>query len=265
MYPFERFTDRAKKVLTLAQDEAEAAGQRYIGTEHLLLGLLREEEGVARKALDSLGAWYEPVRDAIQAELDTPRKGGIQRIIPTSRVKKVIELAFEECRRQGHANVGTGHLLLGLLIEGEGVAAQVLVGMGVTLERAREEIDRLFVAGVTEPATEDQPRPRPAGPVAMSPDLRELLGRAQVRAAQAGSSTVGLDHLLEAVAASAGLEAVARLLDWRGTAAKKEQAIAAQQFEAAAGHRADEKRAAAALEEAIAAWRRELEPPAQAG
>jgi ATP-dependent Clp protease ATP-binding subunit ClpC len=126
MYPFERFTERAKKVLTLAQEEAERSHHSYIGTEHLLLGL-RNERIV------------------------------IQQIIPTSRVKKVIEISFEEARRMGHNYVGTEHLLLGLLIEGEGIAAHVLEDLGANLEKVRNEIERLLHDSTVE---ESEPAPK---------------------------------------------------------------------------------------------------------
>jgi len=143
MYPFERFTERAKQVLTGAQEEAERSHHSYIGTEHLLLGLLRVEEGVAAKTLNSLGVEIGRVRSTIDSVLGRNERLIIQQIIPTSRVKKVIELAFEEARRMGNNYVGTEHLLLGLLIEGEGIAAHVLQDLGASLEKVRREIDRL--------------------------------------------------------------------------------------------------------------------------
>jgi ATP-dependent Clp protease ATP-binding subunit ClpA len=263
MYPFERFTERAKKVLTLAQEEAESAGHSYIGPEHLLLGLLIEGEGLAAQALAALGVELDGTRAAIQALLGAAPRTAIFQIVPTARVKKVIETAFEESQRMGHAFVGTEHLLLGLLVEGESVAARVLADTGVTLEKARAEVDRLLKAGEQEATVAPPPgRPRP-GP--MRPELRLLLLRAQAQAAGRGSSELRLEHLLETmVSTSAGLEALARLLDWRRLAALKEQAIAGQDYETAAGHRADERRARQALEEAVTAWRQELEPPQEA-
>ena len=144
MYPFERFTERAKKVLTLAQEEAERSRHSYIGTEHLLLGLLSEGEGVASKVLNNLGVEIGQVRQTIELVLGRDQRIIIQQIIPTSRVKKVIEVSFEEARRMGHNYVGTEHLLLGLLIEGEGIAAHVLNDLGVSLQAARREIGLLL-------------------------------------------------------------------------------------------------------------------------
>ena len=146
MYPFERFTERAKKVLTLAQEEAQRSHHNYIGTEHLLLGLLREGDGLAAKVLNNLGVEIGKVRQTIESVLGRNELIRIQQIIPTSRVKKVIEISFEEARRMGHNYVGTEHLLLGLLIEGEGIAAHVLNDLGVTLNSARREIERLLVS-----------------------------------------------------------------------------------------------------------------------
>jgi hypothetical protein len=142
MYPFERFTERAKKVLTLAQEEAERSHHSYIGTEHLLLGLMRMEEGLANKVLTALNVDLKTVRQLIESVLGREERIIIQQIIPTSRVKEVIEISFEEARRMGHNYVGTEHLLLGLLIEGEGIAAHVLHDLGVTIEKARAEIER---------------------------------------------------------------------------------------------------------------------------
>jgi ATP-dependent Clp protease ATP-binding subunit ClpC len=144
VYPFERFTERAKKVLELAQEEAERSLHSYIGTEHVLLGLLREGDGIAAKVLNNLGVEIDKVRQTIEPMLGPNERLIVQRqIIPTSRVKKVIEISFEEARRMGHNYVGSEHLLLGLLTEGEGIAAHVLKDLGATLEKVRVEIERL--------------------------------------------------------------------------------------------------------------------------
>jgi len=157
LYPFERFTERAKKVLTLAQEEAERSHHSYIGTEHLLLGLLREGEGLAAKVLGNLGVEIGKVRQTIESVLGRNERIIIQQIIPTSRVKKVIEISFEEARRMGHNYVGTEHLLLGLLIEGEGIAAHVLEDLGANLEKVRAEIERLLHDSAVE---ESEPAPK---------------------------------------------------------------------------------------------------------
>jgi ATP-dependent Clp protease ATP-binding subunit ClpB len=160
LYPFERFTERAKKVLTLAQEEAERSHHSYIGTEHLLLGLLREGEGLAAKVLNNLGVEINKVRSTIESVLGRNERIIIQQIIPTSRVKKVIEISFEEARRMGNNYVGTEHLLLGLLIEGEGIAAHVLEDLGANLEKVRGEIDKLLhESGIDEESKESQKKP----------------------------------------------------------------------------------------------------------
>lgn len=144
MYPFERFTEDAKRTLTLAQEEAERSGHSYIGTEHLLLGLLRIESGIAYRVVTSLGITTDSVRQTIQAVLGRNERILIQTIIPTSRVNKVIEISFDEARRMGHDSVDTGHLLLGLVIEGEGIAAHVLEDLGATPERVVAEVQRVM-------------------------------------------------------------------------------------------------------------------------
>ncbi|MHB1574948.1 MAG: ATP-dependent Clp protease ATP-binding subunit [Candidatus Dormibacteria bacterium] len=154
MYPFERFTEKAKKVLTLAQDEAEKSHHSYIGTEHLLLGLLREGDGLAAKVLGNLGVEIDKVRTTIESVLGRNERIIVQQIIPTSRVKKVIEIAFEEAKRMNNTYVGTEHLLLGLLIEGEGIAAHVLEDLGATLEKVRQELD----SQLRDQGLEDEPR-----------------------------------------------------------------------------------------------------------
>ena len=141
MFMFGRFTERAQKVLILAQEEAKRFNHNFVGTEHLLLGLVREGEGIAAKALLSLGVELNTVRLQVEKMIgksDTllPAQGANY----TPRAKKVIELAIEEGRMLGHNYVGTEHLLLGLLREGEGIAAQVLTNMGVDLLKARKSV-----------------------------------------------------------------------------------------------------------------------------
>src|SRR5216684_3096243 len=141
MYPFERFNEQAKMSLTLAQEEAERSHHSYIGTEHLLLGLLRVQQGTAYRVLNDLGVDIVTVREVIKSVLGRNERILIQSIIPTSRVKKVIELSFEEARRMGDNEVDTAHILLGLIIEGEGIAAHVLTDLGATLEKVRPAIE----------------------------------------------------------------------------------------------------------------------------
>jgi ATP-dependent Clp protease ATP-binding subunit ClpA len=137
-------------VLTLAQEEAERSHHSFIGTEHLLLGLMRESNGIAQHALRNLGLDIGQVREATELVLGRNERIMIQQIIPTSRVKRVIEISFEEARRMGDKFVGTEHLLLGLLMEGEGIAAHVLQDLGATEQAVRAEIERLLPTGTAE-------------------------------------------------------------------------------------------------------------------
>ena len=146
---FEKFSERARRVLTLAQEEARHLNHTYIGTEHILLGLVREEEGVATKVIANLGVSLSKVRSAVEFIIGHGEKSGSGEIGLTPRAKKVIELAIDEARHLGHNYIGTEHLLLGLLREGEGVAAGVLDSLGITLERARTETTRVLSQGTS--------------------------------------------------------------------------------------------------------------------
>jgi len=159
---FEKFSERARRVLTIAQEEARQLNHSYIGTEHILLGLAREEEGVAAKVLTNLGVSLSKVRSAVEfisgrGERPTTGETGL-----TPRAKKVIELAIDEARQLGHNYIGTEHLLLGLLREGEGVAAGVLDSLGVTLERARAETVHILSQGVSRGRLSRTPSRTPA-------------------------------------------------------------------------------------------------------
>lgn len=146
MYPFERFSEHAKKLLTLAQAEAEKAGFSYIGTEHLLLASFGDPEFHSARILETLRIKEPQVRVAIDSVVT--RKEGLKLggIIPTSRVKKVIEIAFQLGGAMGHTHVGTDHVLLALATEGEGIAAHVLKDLGATRKRIEDEVGK-----VTEP------------------------------------------------------------------------------------------------------------------
>jgi ATP-dependent Clp protease ATP-binding subunit ClpC len=145
---FEKFSERARRVLTIAQEEARNLNHSYIGTEHILLGLVREEEGVAAKVLTNLGIGLSKVRSAVEFIIGRGEKPGSSETGLTPRAKKVIELAIDEARQMGHNYIGTEHLLLGLLREGEGVASSVLDSFGITLERARAEVIHILTQGV---------------------------------------------------------------------------------------------------------------------
>ena len=137
---FERFTDRARRVVVLAQEEARMLQHNYIGTEHLLLGLIHEGEGVAAKALESLGIGLEAVRQQVEEIIGRGQHASSGHIPFTPRAKKVLELALRESIQLGHNYIGTEHILLGLIREGDGVAAQVLVRLGADLNRTRQQV-----------------------------------------------------------------------------------------------------------------------------
>ncbi|MBC7334144.1 MAG: NDP-hexose 4-ketoreductase, partial [Actinobacteria bacterium] len=131
---FERFTERARKVVVRAQDEARFLKQNYIGTEHLLLGLIDEKEGIASRVLIELGVSLEEIRAAVKDAVTEGSSETYEHIPFTPRAKKVLELSLREALQMGHNYIGTEHILLGLLREGEGVAARVLNSFGITLE-----------------------------------------------------------------------------------------------------------------------------------
>jgi ATP-dependent Clp protease ATP-binding subunit ClpC len=142
---FERFTDRARRAVVQAQDEARMLNHDFIGTEHILLGLVGEGQGVAAKALESLGVSMEAVRQRVE-DIVPPGQVEVRtgHIPFTPRAKKVLELSLSEAKLLGHRYIGTEHILLGLLREGEGVAAQVLTGLGADLDGVRERVIQLL-------------------------------------------------------------------------------------------------------------------------
>ena len=156
---FDKFTERARRVLTLAQEEAHRFNHNYIGTEHILLGLVREGDGVAAKVLSNLGVELNKVRSAVEFIIGRGDRTVLGEIGLTPRAKKVIELAVDEARRLGHSYIGTEHLLLGLVREGEGIAAGVLESLGVNIERVRAETSRIL----------SQSQPQAAGTAAGGP------------------------------------------------------------------------------------------------
>ena len=151
MDPLLTYTEHAKSALTLAQEEAQRSRQGSVDTEHVLVGLVREREGRAAKILNNLGIEINTVRRTIESVAARDRRNSIQRYLRTSRIKKVIDISFEEARRSGHDHVATEHLLLGLLVEGGGKAARVLNELGATLERVRPEIERRLPTDSEEP------------------------------------------------------------------------------------------------------------------
>jgi ATP-dependent Clp protease ATP-binding subunit ClpC len=150
---FDKFTERARKVLALAQEEARRFNHNYIGTEHILLGLVREEEGMAAKILSNLGIGLNKVRAAVEFIIGRGEGSTQNEVGLTPRAKRVIELAVDEARLLGHQYIGTEHILLGLLREGEGVAAGVLESLGVSVERVHSELNRTLSQSTHHPGT----------------------------------------------------------------------------------------------------------------
>jgi len=160
---FERFTDRARAAVVGAQDEARALRHNYIGTEHILLGLLREGEGVAAKTLQALGISLETVRQQVEEIIGQGQQALSGHIPFTPRAKKSLELSLREALQLGHNYIGTEHILLGLIREGDGVAAQVLVRLGADLNRVRQQVIQVlqgYQGQVSASAGEQQVRVR---------------------------------------------------------------------------------------------------------
>jgi hypothetical protein len=169
---FERFTDRARRVLVLAQEEARLLNHNFIGTEHILLGLIHEGEGVAAKALESLGVNLEVVRSQVEETVGPAGSSTTGSPPFTPRAKKVLELSLREALQLGHNYIGTEHLLLGLVREGEGVAVQVLVSLGADLSRVRQHVIQLL-SGYQAPGGHESVPVAVTGP--RCPDCRALL------------------------------------------------------------------------------------------
>jgi len=201
MGPFDRFNDRAKRVLALAQDEAVRFNHNYIGAEHLLLGLVREGEGVAARVLDSLGVELSKVRAAVEFTIGRgDATTSPSEITLTPRVKKIVELAIDEARKLGHSHVGTEHLLLGIAREGESVASGVLQSLGVKLETVRHQV----IAALGREAGGPAPGPSvvatrqyTANPLDRLDDAaKRVLALAQNEAFGFGHTWIGTDHVL---------------------------------------------------------------------
>jgi len=218
---FERFTDRARRVVVLAQEEARMLNHNYIGTEHILLGLIHEGQGVAAKALESLGISLEAVRQQVEEIIGQGQQAPSGHIPFTPRAKTVLELSLRETKELGHSYIGTEHILLGLLREGQGVAAQVLVELGADLDRVREQV----VQVLHDRPGEDLTR-------AGSPLPGDVLTGAD-----------SLDRRLAAIERWVGLRPDPDDLDQdiARVRREKEAAIDGQDFEAAAALRAQER------------------------
>jgi ATP-dependent Clp protease ATP-binding subunit ClpC len=184
---FERFSDRARRVVVLSQEEARLLNHNYIGTEHILLGLVHEDEGVASRALRSLGIRLGAVRQQVEEIIGQGGSSPSAHIPFTPRAKKVLELSLREALQLGHNYIGTEHILLGLVREGEGVAAQVLVKLGANLPTVRARVLQLVADGTVEGAAGRAP--------SLSPELVAVLDEARRAAEAAGEAQVMPIHL----------------------------------------------------------------------
>ena len=239
---FERFTDRARQVVVLAQDEARALRHNYIGTEHLLLGLLRVEEGGAHEVLESLGVMIEEVRAQVGRIVGQGEEPAAGQIPFTPRAKKVLELSLREAIQLGHNYIGTEHILLGLIREGEGVAAQVLTRLGADLNRTRQQVIQLLHGpqGAETVAEYNRPLRRPGGPGG----LDAIRDRLDTIAGQLAAIVSRLGIGGEAAStAPAPRPAALRQLDERiaRIGREKQAAIDAQDFERAVTLRDEEQ------------------------
>jgi ATP-dependent Clp protease ATP-binding subunit ClpA len=200
--PFDRFTDRGKRVLALAQDEAIRHNHNYIGTEHLLAALLRDGDTIAARALSSLGIELGKVRSALELIVgrgDQPTSASEITLSP--RTKKVIELSIDEARRLGHSHVGAEHFLLGLIREGEGIASGVIESLGVNLSTLRLKVLELLAeSGTAQAATYAAPPPprgQQFGPFNRFTDrAKRVLALAQDETIRMGHTYIGPEHLL---------------------------------------------------------------------
>lgn len=203
MYPFERFTLAAKSTLTLAQEESERMQQGYVGTEHLLLAIVRQDATVAGQTLARIGVREVAVRARIQQEIGSDVRVVTGRIIPTARTKKVIAMSFREARAAGADLVRTDHILMALVDEGEGVAAHVLAELGATADRVRTTIEQLQPGGIDESASPQPPPPEHAAmatslsvtPAAPPIWMRQAMMGAREEASAEHDTTTGEVHL----------------------------------------------------------------------
>ena len=206
---FERFTDRARNVVVLAQQEARLLKHNYIGTEHILLGLARESDGLAAKALDALGIGLEAVREQVVEIVGQGQKSPSGHIPFTPRAKKVLELSLREALQFGHNYIGTEHILLGLIREGEGVAAQVLVKLGGDLSAIRQQVIRLL----KENTTTDELPPAAQAAQAQAARLAESVGEAGIASPAEGAVPVGFASPAESASLNGKLTEVLSRLD----------------------------------------------------
>src|SRR6266542_5524433 len=191
---FERFTDRARRVVVLAQEEARILNHNYIGTEHILLGMIHEGEGVAARAIESLGISLTAVRSQVEEIIGRGQAAPTGHIPFTPRAKKVLEFSLREALQLGHNYIGTEHILLGLVREGEGVGAQVLVKLGAKLDRLRREVVQLLQGGAGRGEVPPPPLVEPEDFTARVARAEEIEAVARDVAAEFGHESVEPGH-----------------------------------------------------------------------
>jgi ATP-dependent Clp protease ATP-binding subunit ClpC len=202
---FERFTDQARRVVVQAQEEARTLGHNYIGTEHILLGLLGEPEGAAAQALSSLGISLDldAAREQV-VEIAGAGTGQLSGHVPfTPRTKKVLELSLREAQRLGHDHIGTEHILLGLVREGEGAGAQILERQGASLDRVQAQVLAIVPAAPTEELRQVSVGRMPGGGLPPSVTLRAVMSRMD----EIAGRLTAIENLLAEMRARAGGEA----------------------------------------------------------
>ena len=237
---FERFTDRARRVVVLAQEEARMLNHNYIGTEHILLGLIHEGEGVAAKALESLGISLEGVRQQVEEIIGQGQQAPSGHIPFTPRAKKVLELSLRESLQLGHNYIGTEHILLGLIREGDGVAAQVLVKLGANLNRVRQQVIQLISGQQPQPGHEPTREGTPVTEVHARLDVIEGRLAAVERRVGTGPDTSDLDDQIDRVRRerhdAADVQEYERAAELRDREKELLASKAARQEQWAAGH-----------------------------
>jgi ATP-dependent Clp protease ATP-binding subunit ClpA len=207
---FERFTDRARRVVVLAQEEARMLNHNYIGTEHILLGLIHEGEGVAARALESLSISLAEVRARVEEMIGQGQAAPTGHIPFTPRAKKVLELSLRESLKLGHNYIGTEHILLGLVREGEGVAAQVLVKLGAGMETVRRTVIEVLEDYTGEHVPE-HPGSSAASVMGLSPEAHSVIRLSNRIASKMGHPTVQSVDLLMGLLGSAELDVAVML------------------------------------------------------
>jgi ATP-dependent Clp protease ATP-binding subunit ClpA len=231
---FERFTDRARRVVVLAQEEARMLNHNHIGTEHILLGLIQEREGVAAEALESLGISLDAARQQVEEAVGRSQEAPSGHIPFTSRAKKVLELSLREALQLGHDYIGTEHILLGLIKEGDGVAARVLVRLGADLNRVRPQVIELIAGRRGEEVAGEGAQQGERARAGLPDDVQAQIA--------------SLDRRLAAIERWAGMRPDLADQDQQIAQARreKEAAIDRQDFEVAAAMRDKEKQLLAA-------------------